>query len=57
MVTHGDKQVEEHLSALLHLALHRTATLESVAAAYDESEIVSSKLRVAVGSMGVGPAS
>lgn len=57
MITHSNKQIKEHFATILHLTLHRTAALEGAAATDDESEVVSSKLRVAVGSMGVGPAS
>lgn len=41
MVDHGDEQIEEEWrSTRFHLQLHRAATLERVATADDESEIV-----------------
>ncbi len=57
MVTHSNKQIEEQFATVFHLRLHRAAALEGAAAANDESEIMSSKLRVAVGGVGVGPTS
>ena len=57
MITHGDEEIEEHLAAILHLSLHRAAALECAAATNDESEIVSTKLGVVVGSMSISPAS
>lgn len=55
MVTERDEQVEEELgAAIVHLELHRATTLERGAAADDEGEIVSTKLGVCVGSVGVG---
>lgn len=43
MVHHGDEQIEEEgCAALLHLHLHRAATLERVAAANYEGEVVCS---------------
>jgi hypothetical protein len=56
MVTHGNEEIEEHLASLLHLDLHRAATLKRTAAANDESQIMCSQLRVIIGSMGVCPA-
>ena len=44
MITHSDKEIEEHLATLFHLDLHRAATLEGAAAADDESKVVSTKL-------------
>ena len=42
MVHHGDEQVkEERRAAGVHFHLHGTATLEGVAAADDESEVMS----------------
>jgi len=57
MVTHSDEEIEEHLSAALHLNLHRAAPLESTTAADDEGQIMSSKLGVGVRCMAVSPAS
>ncbi len=53
MVTHSDEEVKEQGAALFHLELHGAAFLEVVAAANDESEILSSKLRVRVRGMTV----
>ncbi len=53
MVYHGNEQVEEELSTVLHLALHCAASLESVSGSNDEREIVRTKLRVIIGSIGV----
>lgn len=57
MVTHSNKEVEEEHAALLHLLGHCCATLESIAAADDEGQIMGSKLRVMVGGVGVCPTS
>ena len=57
MVAHGNEEIEEELAALFHLKLHCAATLKGIAAADDECEIVSSKLRVAVGCVRIGVAS
>lgn len=56
MITHGDEEVEEQFAAMLHLALHRAAPLEGVAAADDESEVVCSKFRVRIRGVAVRPA-
>lgn len=54
MIGEGDKQVEEELAASVeHLHLHGAAALEGVARADDESEVVSPKLGVIVGGVGV----
>ncbi len=58
MVDHRNKEVEEQRrSALLHLHLHSTAALESVAGADDECEIVCSQLGIGGWGVGVGEAS
>ena len=57
MVTHSDEEVKEHLATSLHLNSHRAASLESVAAANDEGEVVSPKLCIIVWGMLVCPAS
>ena len=44
MITHSNKQIEEHFASLLHLSLHRAAPLEGAAAADDESEVVGTEL-------------
>ena len=56
MVTHGDEEVEEHLATSLHLDSHGAASLEGVAAADDEREVVGSELSIVVRSMLVCPA-
>jgi len=48
VVDHGDKQVEEHAPAALHLGLHRAGALERRAAADDEGEEVRAQARVRV---------
>lgn len=53
MVHHGNEKVEEQLTAIFHLVLHRTAALESVARADDQCEVVSTELGVVVRSVGV----
>lgn len=57
MITHSDEEIEEHLATLLHLNLHGATSLESAAAADDESEEMSTKLGVVVRCVGIGPAS
>jgi hypothetical protein len=57
VVDHGDKEIEEELATVLHLALHGTATLECVARSDDECEVVCTKLRIVVGCVGVCKAS
>lgn len=57
MITHCNKQIKEQFSSRLHFHLHRATSLEGIAAADDESEVVGSELGVGVGSMGVGPTS
>ena len=57
MITHGNKQVEEQRATLLHFELHGAAFLEVIAAADDEGEILSSKLRVGIRGMIISPAS
>jgi hypothetical protein len=57
MVTHSNEEIEKKLAALVHLLCHSCAALESVAATDDEREIVSSKLRVTLGSVSVCPTS
>lgn len=42
VIAHGDKKVKEQLAATsLHLSLHGTATLKRLAAADDESQVMS----------------
>lgn len=55
MVTHGNKQIKEHLPSLLHVRLHRSALFERPSAPNDESKVVSTQLGVAVGCVGVSP--
>jgi hypothetical protein len=57
MITHGDEEVEEHLATFLHLPLHGAAAFECIAAADNESEVMSSQLLLAIRGSGVGPAS
>lgn len=57
VVNHGDEEIEEQFAAILHLLLHGAAALEGVTGPDDESEVVCAKLRVVVGSVGVGKAS
>ena len=57
MVTHGDEEVEEHLATSLHLDSHGAASLEGVAAANDEREVVSSKFSIVVRGVLIGPTS
>ncbi len=57
MITQRDKKVKEHLATSLHLNSHSATSLEGVAAADDEREIVSSKLSIIVRSVLVCPAS
>ena len=58
MVDHGDEEVEEQCGAsVFHLHLHRSASLECVARADDESEVVCSQLGVGGWCVGVGEAS
>lgn len=40
MVTHGNEQIKEQFSSLLHFHLHSTASLERITAADDQGEIV-----------------
>lgn len=54
VVDHGNEQVEEQLTAVLHLVLHCAAALESVARTDDQCEVVRTKLGVVVGCVGVG---
>jgi hypothetical protein len=56
MIHHGDKKIEEQLSSILHLVLHRTASLECVTRTNDQCEIVRSQLGIIVGRVGVGVA-
>ena len=46
MIAHGDEQVEEQFPTVLHLKLHRAASLEGAAATDDQGKVVSSKFRV-----------
>jgi hypothetical protein len=57
MITHGDEEIEEELSALLHLLRHSSAPLEGVAAADDESQVVTTKFRVVIWCMSISPSS
>lgn len=57
MITHGNEQVKEQGATLFHLKLHGTALLKVVAAADDECEILSSKLRVRIRGMFISPTS
>ena len=55
MVAQGNKQVEKEIAATVkHLHLHGAAALERVAAADDEREVVSTKLGVGAGGVGIG---
>lgn len=54
VIYHGNEQVEEQLTAVFHLVLHRTAALESVARTDDERKVVRTELRVVVRCVGVG---
>ena len=54
MVAHGHEQVKEQFAAHLHLQLHGTATLESVSAANNKSEVMSAEARVSVRGVLVG---
>lgn len=56
MVTHGNKQIKEQSSTLLHLHLHGPTPLEGVFAADDQSEIVSTQLGIRIGCLGVSVA-
>lgn len=57
VVAHGDEKIKEQgCPALLHFYLHSAALLEIVAAPDDQSEVLSSKLRVRVRSVLVGVA-
>jgi hypothetical protein len=42
MVTHCNKQIKEQFPSLLHFHLHGATSLEGVAAANDEGEVVGS---------------
>jgi hypothetical protein len=42
MVTHCNKQIKEQFPSLFHFHLHRATSLEGVAAANDEGEVVGS---------------
>jgi hypothetical protein len=54
VIYHGNEQVEEQLTAVFHLVLHRAAALEGVARADDERKVVRTKLGVVIGCVGVG---
>lgn len=54
MIAHGDEEVKEQGATLFHFHLHGAALLEVVAAADDQSEILSTKLRVRVRGMSIG---
>lgn len=54
VIYHGNEQVEEQLTTVLHLVLHRAAALEGVARTDDERKVVRTKLGVVVGCVGVG---
>jgi hypothetical protein len=54
MITHGDEKIEEQPPAFFHLHLHGAASLESVPAPNDESEVMGSQLGVIIRRMGVG---
>ena len=54
VVDHGNEQVEEQLTAVLHLVLHCAAALKGVARTDDQCEVVGTKLGVVVGCVGVG---
>jgi hypothetical protein len=56
MVTHGNKQIKEQSSTLLHLHLHGPTPLEGVFAADDQSEIVGTQLGIRIGCLGVSVA-
>lgn len=58
MIHHSDEEIEEEWrTTVLHLHLHRAATLEGVAAANDEGKVVSAKFGVAGRCVGVGETS
>ena len=57
MIYHGNEQVEEQLTAILHFVLHGAAALECVAGTNDECKVVRTKLGVIVGCVGIGVAS
>lgn len=55
VVAQGHEEIEEELGAAVeHFQLHGAAALESAAGANDESEVMSPKLGVIVGSVGIG---
>jgi hypothetical protein len=55
MITQRHEQVKKKLTTTsLHLHLHSPATLEGSSAADYESKVMSSKLRVVVGCVGIG---
>lgn len=57
MIDHRHKQVKEQRTPTsLHLHLHCAATLECIATANDEREVVRSQLGIACGRVGVGKA-
>lgn len=51
VVDHGNKQVEEQLATVLHLALHGAAALEGVTSSNDERKIVRPQFGVVIGSI------
>jgi hypothetical protein len=58
VITQRDEQIKKQLTPTgHHLHLHRATSLERASTADDESEIMSSKFRVIIGSVGVSIAS
>ena len=57
MINHSNEKIEkQRRPSMLHLHLHRPASLEGVARADDESEVVRSQLGIGGGRVGVGEA-
>jgi len=56
VIDHGDEEVEEEFTTILHLILHGAAALEGVPSSNNQSEIVRSKLGVTIRGVGVGKA-
>lgn len=48
MVAHCHKQIKEQLAPILHLHLHGSTSLEGLAAANNESQVMGSKARIGV---------
>lgn len=54
MIAHRNEEIEEQLPTFFHLHLHGATSLESVSAADDESQVMSSQLGVGIRCLGVG---